>query len=337
MDVDTATRFARIGLANIAREYPNQPGHLLTGPADLRAPRALHPVFYGSYDWHSSVHQHWMLVRLLRCVPALPSAADVRKALDERFGDRAVATEAAYVDEPQRRAFERPYGWAWLLALHAEAASGPPAGGWAARLAPLAAVLRERCLEWLALVYPQRSGVHANSAFATGLLLDAAAATADPVLRDAAQAAASRWYADDSGYPAWLEPSATDFLSPALVEADLMARVLDRDAFTGWFERFLPDDAALREPAIVPDRSDPHYVHLDGLNLSRAWCWRRIAATLPAGHPRRDTAVTAADRHAQASLPHVCSGEYVGEHWLPTFAVYLLTGGVADGPPGGPS
>jgi hypothetical protein len=281
MDVDTATRFARIGLANIAREYPNQPGHLLTGPADLRAPRALHPVFYGSYDWHSAVHQHWMLVRLLRCVPALPSAADVRKALDERFGDRAVATEAAYVDEPQRRAFERPYGWAWLLALHAEAQRHE--GEWAANLEPLARAFADRFKVYLPkLTYPIRVGTHFNTAFAMILALEWADAN-DGALADLIRRRAPDYFGADRDCQAW-EPGGDDFLSPALTEALCMRRVLDAVRYRDWFAAFLPAIAegrphSLFRPAFVSDRSDGKIAHLDGTNLSRAWCWARRRPT----------------------------------------------------------
>jgi hypothetical protein len=326
-----ASRYATVGLANVAREYPNHPAHLVTGPDDLAPPSALHPIFFGSLDWHSSVHQHWMLVRLLRRVPDLPEAAAVRAWFDERVHRPAAVAEAAYLAHPDRRSFERPYGWAWLLALAAELRTwaDPDAARWAEALEPLAATVRERSLAWLrTTTYPNRPGTHANSAFAGVLLRDAAVVTDDGELRTAVDAAATRWYADDAGYPAWLEPSASDFLSPALVELDLLGRVLERDAFLAWAERFLPDPTPLTVPAVVADRTDPHTVHLDGLNLSRAWCWRRLAAVLPTTHPLDAGAAAAADRHAAAALPHVVGTAYVGEHWLPTFAVYLLTDGV---------
>jgi hypothetical protein len=331
LDRATASRYAAAGLTNVAREYPNHPGHLLTGPDDLAAPSVLHPLFYGSYDWHSSVHQHWMLVRILRRFPELPEAAAIRRWFDERVTHDAATAEAAYLAHPQRRSFERPYGWAWLVTLAAELHTwdDPDGDRWADHLAPLTTLVRERSLLWLeTTTYPQRSGTHANSAFACVLLGDAAAATSDGDLRDAVDRAATRWYVEDAGYPAWLEPSATDFLSPALVEADLLSRVLSREGFVAWFDRFLPDPASLTVPAVVADRADPHTVHLDGLNLSRAWCWRRLAQVLPPDHAVRPIAGSAAERHADAALPHVLSEEYVGEHWLPTFAVHLLTGGV---------
>jgi hypothetical protein len=333
LDAATASRYAQAGLANIDREYPNHPGHLLTGPDDLVAPSALHPIFFGSYDWHSSVHQHWMLVRLLRRFPALPEARAIVERFETRFTAEAVATEAAYLRDPQRRSWERPYGWAWLSTLAAELTDWASAAEeraedarrWAATLAPLQEVVRGRCLDWLTVTtYPQRSGTHANSAFACVLLHDAAVIHGDTELLHTIEGAAARWYADDAGYPAWLEPSASDFLSPALVEADLLRRLLPADAFPDRFRALLPDVGPLLEPAVVSDRTDPHTVHLDGLNLSRAWCWHGIASALPEDEPRAEQARAAARRHAEASLPAVLGGDYVGEHWLPTFAIHLL-------------
>jgi hypothetical protein len=343
LEAATASRYARAGLANVSREYPNHPGHLLTGPDDLAPPSTLHPIFFGSYDWHSSVHQHWMLVRLLRQVPGLPEGDAIREVFDARFTEAAVETEAAYLRHPLRRAWERPYGWAWLLTLTAElagwsaaadggvrtsapvAATSRDAARWASALAPLTEVVRGRCLEWLtSTTYPQRSGTHANSAFACVLLHDVAASLGDDELEAAIRAAAVRWYTGDGGYPAWLEPSASDFLSPVLTELDLLRRLEPARTFPDVLQQLLPDPGSLLEPAVVSDRSDPHTVHLDGLNLSRAWCWLGIAHALPAGHDGSAIALDAARRHTAASLPAVLSGEYVGEHWLPTFALYLL-------------
>jgi hypothetical protein len=332
IDAAVASRYARQGLDNVAREYPNHPAHLLTGPEDLVIPSTLHPIFFGSYDWHSSVHQHWLLVRLLRRFPSLAEAAEVRSWFDEHLTAEAAEVEADYLRQPARRSWERPYGWAWLLTLDAElrtwAADGAPdADRWVAGLTPLVEVVRGRCLDWLAVTpYPQRSGTHANSAFACGLLWDAAVAVGDAELRAAIDAAATRWYATDAGYPAWVEPSAADFLSPVLVTADLRRRQLRPDAFAAWFRRLLPDPGPLLEPAIVVDRTDPQTVHLDGLNLSRAWCWRRIADALAVGGDDAGAALAdaAAVRHAETALPHALGGDYVGTHWLPTFGLYLL-------------
>ncbi len=360
LDLATASSYARAGLDNIARQYPNHPGHLLTGPADLREPRELHPVFYGSYDWHSSVHQHWMLVRLLRRFPDLPQ----RDAIHGRFDTHlvndpgAVGAEVAYLQHPARRTFERPYGWAWLLLLSAELAAlavdpeAPPsdraAGArWAAGLAPLTGLVSGRLLGWLSTSpYPNRVGTHPNSAFACGLALEAVHRTsaphtdtpptgdtddapADPwtaqlqrALRSSIGEAVRRWYLDDRAAPTRYEPSSADFLSPTLVEAELLAQVLPRDQWITWLDGFLSDPSPLLTPATVTDRTDPQTVHLDGLNLSRAWGWRRIAGALPEDHPLRRAARDAADAHRAASLPHVLD-DYVGAHWLPTFAVRL--------------
>jgi hypothetical protein len=333
LDAATASRYAQAGLANIDREYPNHPGHLLTGSADLVAPSELHPIFFGSYDWHSSVHQHWMLVRLMRRFPDLPEARTIVERFETRFTTDAVATEAAYLRHPHRRSWERPYGWAWLLTLTAELTDwassrqerSADAGRWATTLDPLREVVRSRCLDWLTVTtYPQRSGTHANSAFACVLLHDAAEVHGDTELRRTVEDAATGWYADDAGYPAWLEPSASDFLSPVLVEADLLRRLLPAEAFPDRFHALLPDAGPLLEPAVVADRTDPHTVHLDGLNLSRGWCWLGIASALSADDPLAERAREAAQRHAEASLPAVLGGDYVGGHWLPTFAIHLL-------------
>jgi hypothetical protein len=344
LDATTADAYVRTGLANVAREYPNHPAHLLTGPDDLAPPSDLHPIFYGSYDWHSSVHQHWMLLRLLRRVPDVGGRDDVRRWFDVRLHDRAVTTEAAYLRAPERRAWERPYGWAWLLTLDAELAEAAndgtdpelaaDAGRWHRTLRPLAETVRDRGLDWLATTtYPQRGGTHQNSAFACGLLHDAARTLADEQMLAAVAGAAERWYADDAAYPAWLEPSASDFLSPVLTVADLWRRLLPAAAFGDRLRRLLPDPEPLRRPAVVSDRTDPQTVHLDGLNLSRAWCWLGIADALPADDRMREVAWEAAGRHAEASLPSVLTGAYVGEHWLPTFAVRLLDVAASVGAP----
>ncbi len=332
LDRETAMRFARVALENVAREYPNHPGHLLTGPDDLAEPHRLHPVFFGSYDWHSAVHQHWLLLRLLRRHPDLPERERIHAWFDQKVTSDHVAEEVAYLDHPARRSFERPYGWAWLLRLAAEATElarsegqhAPAAGRWAAALEPLRADLRERSLEWLAAsVDPHRAGAHANSAYACRLFVEVAHVHADHELRAAVDAAATRWYLDDRAAPTRFEPSAADFLSPTLVEADLMASLLPAKRFLRWLDDFLTDPDPLTRAVTVSDRHDPQTVHLDGLNLSRAWCWLRIARALPVDDPRRTLAVDAARAQREASVGHVLD-DYVGSHWLPTFAVELL-------------
>ena len=300
----------------------------MEGPGDVGAPNVLHPVFFGSFDWHSCVHAHWMLARLLRRFPGMAPAGAVRALLDRRLTAEAVAGECAYLARSSARGFERPYGWGWLLALSAELAlHGDEA--WGRRLAPLAGIFAARFRDFLPLAtYPVRTGSHGNTAFA---LLMAADAMGDAVLPFA-----RRFYGGDRDCRAWGEPGGDDFLSPCLVEAALMARVLPGEEFLRWFDGFLPglgaglgvglgEPAVLFVPAVVSDRTDGKIAHLDGLNLSRAWCWRRLAAALPAGDGRRVGMLAAAAAHLAAGLPHV-AGHYMGEHWLATFAVLALEG-----------
>lgn len=320
---------ARLGVANIRREYPNAPGHFLRTEGDLRPPRELHPAFFGSYDWHSSVHQHWLLVRLLRLGVAGPIGDDARRTLSASLTPDNLQGEAAYLRE--RPGFERTYGWAWLLKLADEVAgwTDADAARWGRALAPLVAVIRANWVDHLARGgYPIRAGTHANSAFALILALDHARTGRDHEFADALRARAHAWFGRDAAYPAHLEPGGDDFLSNALVEALLMTRLLDADAFGLWLGEFLPrlaeaGPATIFLPATVADRGDPKTVHLDGLNLSRAWCWRGIAAVLDDDRAR--ICLAAAARHREASLPHLFSGDYAGEHWLTSFALLALT------------
>ena len=316
---ELATAMASVAIDNIEREYPNAPAHLLRGPGDLRTPRALHPAFFGSYDWHSCVHQHWLLVRLLRLGRAGAAADSARQALRTTLTVEHLEVEAAYLRD--RPAFERTYGWAWLMKLADELARWPDdeAASWAHALAPAVAVVRDHWMAHLPrATYPIRAGTHANSAFGLAFALDHARATEDDAFAGAIRERALAWFGGDRDVPARWEPGGDDFLSPALVEAALMTRVLDDD-FGPWLAAFLPVlPATLLEPAVVADRSDPKTVHLDGLNLSRAWCWRAIGAASPA-------ADEAARAHLAAALPHLFSGEYVGEHWVSTFALLALT------------
>ncbi len=323
---ETAERFATIALGHVTREYPHKLDQVLEGPEDLLSPRALHPIFYGSFDWHSCVHGYWLLLRTLRLFPDMPSSVRIRTLADEMFASGKVAGELAYLDRAYTGGFERPYGWAWLLMLHAEA--GRHETAWAGDLAPLAAAFAERFMSYLPkLTYPIRTGTHFNTAFALILAREWAAAN-DPALADLIAARAQAYYGDDRDCPAW-EPGGDDFLSGALTEALLMKRVLPREEFVSWFSRFLPRLAAsepqsLFTPAFVSDRSDGKIAHLDGVNLSRAWCWRSLADALPP-----DLAALAqetADVHLAASLPHV-AGDYMGEHWLATFALLALDAG----------
>jgi hypothetical protein len=320
---ETAERFATIALGHVTREYPHKLDQVLEGPEDLLGPRMLHPIFFGSFDWHSCVHGYWLLLRTLRLHPDMPVSVRIRTLADDMLSPDKVAGELAYLDRAYTGGFERPYGWAWLLMLHAEAQRHE--AEWADNLAPLAAAFADRFKAFLPkLTYPIRTGAHYNSAFAMILARDWAVAN-DPALVDLIGERARFYYAEDRACPAW-EPAGDDFLSSALTEALLMCRVLPREEFLSWFNGFLPDLAAgqpksLFTPAFVSDRSDGKIAHLDGVNLSRAWCWRGLADALDP-----DLAALAratADRHLEASLPHV-AGDYMGEHWLATFALLAL-------------
>jgi hypothetical protein len=326
---DIAARFAAIALGHVTREYPHKLDQVLEGPEDLLSPRALHPIFFGSFDWHSCVHGYWLLLKTLRLHPDMPPSVRIRTLCDEMFASDKVAGELAYLDRAYTGGFERPYGWAWLLMLHAEAQRHE--ADWAAALAPLAAAFADRFKAFLPkLTYPIRTGAHYNSAFAMILARDWAAAN-DPALAALIAERASFYYAQDRACPAW-EPAGDDFLSSALTEALLMKRVLPRGEFLGWFNLFLPklaagEPASLFTPAHVSDRSDGKIAHLDGVNLSRAWCWRGLADALEPGLAA--LARGTADRHLEASLPHV-AGDYMGEHWLATFALLALESGSAE-------
>lgn len=325
---ELASRFARLALGHVAREFPNKLDHVLDGPADAGTPRDLHPVFFGSFDWHSCVHGFWLLATVLRRYPDLPEASAIRVLFDDAFTPGKVAAELAYLRRPTSRGFERPYGWAWLLKLQAELAiAAEPA--WGHALLPLAQAFAERFSAYLPLAtYPVRAGVHTNTAFALALAHDYARAARNTALQAQLQDAARRWYAEDRDCQAW-EPSGDDFLSSALIEAECMRRVLPPEAFPAWLATFLPRAAegqpsTLFAPATVSDRTDGKIAHLDGLNLSRAWCWRSIARALPPGDPVARRALAAADAHLRAGLAHV-AGDYMGEHWLATFALLALT------------
>jgi hypothetical protein len=323
-----ASAFARIALGHVEREYPHKLDHVITGPEDVREPHVLHPIFHGSFDWHSCVHGYWTLARVLRLQPDIPEQDGIRALFDRAFTAAKVEGERAYLDRPSARGFERPYGWAWLLKLQAELiALGDQT--WASTLQPLAQAFAERFqthLPWAD--YPVRSGTHASTAFALRLAADYATATGRRSLLLALGAKAIAWYGDDRDVQAW-EPSGEDFLSPALMEAACIARLSPPSVFEAWLRLFLPrlEDGfpnAFFEPAQVSDRTDGKIAHLDGLNLSRAWCWREIASALPTGDPRAAVATAAADRHLAAGLPHL-QGDYMGEHWLASFALLALT------------
>jgi len=311
LSADLAVRFARVALANVEREYPRHVLHLLTRAGEELAPRKLHPAFYGSYDWHSAVHMHWTLARVLRLYPA--QSKDITPVLDRHFTPEALGAELAYFNAAAGRTFERPYGWAWLLELQAELLR-LGSEKWSGALQPLATELARRMARFVGgAPYPIRAGGHGNTAFACLLSLDYSRTAKDKALESEIKAAALRWYRDDREAPLAYEPSLDDFLSPALVEATLMQEVMAPEPFRAWQKAFLPSGAGGLEPPTVADRADPKQSHLDGLALSRAWCLRKL------GYEE------AAKRHLAAALPHVAGGDYVGEHWLASFAALALS------------
>ena len=326
IDADLAARFARLTLGHLGRQYPFKMDLVLNGPEDARPPIEHHPIFHGSFDWHSCVHGWWQVMRLARLFPEMAEAADIRARADAMLVPEKVAGELAYLARPNAAGFERPYGWGWLLALHGELARHD--APWAAALEPLARAFAARFTAFLPkLTYPIRVGTHFNSSFAL-TLAHGWAGDHDPALHALIESRARDWFMGDRDCQAW-EPGGDEFLSSALCEALLMSRVLDRAAFADWFAAFLPHAAQARPaslfaPVTVSDRSDGKIAHLDGLNLSRVWCWRAIGQCLGAG-PLEEVIDRTARAHLAASLPHVAD-DYMGEHWLATFALLALAG-----------
>ena len=333
MAPETAARFAGLALKCLHEEYPNHISHMMDSDADARPPRVLNPAFYGCYDWHSDVHGHWLLVRLLRLYPGASFAAKARAELARSFTAENIAGEVAYLQRPDRASFERPYGLAWLLQLSAELRSwdDPQAREWETVLRPLETEAAARLKSWVPkLHYPIRVGEHDQTAFSFGLIWDWAGVAGDEPMRSVLRDAAQRFYSKDRRCPIQYEPSGEDFLSPCLAEADFMRRVLAPAEFGRWLSGFLPEigekaGPAWLEPAVVTDRADPKLAHLDGLNLSRAWMLQGIAHGLEPGDARVQGLQALAARHREAALPNVTGQYYVGGHWLGTFAVYLIS------------
>jgi hypothetical protein len=305
MTSEQAAGLAKLALAGIDREYPNKTGHVTTGPDDLKSPREMHPVFYGHFDWHSSVHGHWTLVKLLKQFPEAPFAGEVRKVLQDRFTAEGLAAEAGYFRAKENRSFERMYGWAWALRLALELRTwdDPDARTWARHLEPLEKEIVGLAKDYLPkLDWPVRCGFHPETSFPLGQMLDYARGTGDAEFEKLLLEKCRQFYGKDRDYPVTYEPSGNDFFSPGLNAADLMRRVN------------------------VSDPTDGHLIHLAGLNLNRGWTMRGIASVLPEGDARRKVLLDAADKHSQAGLALVTTGHYEGEHWLGSFAVYLLSG-----------
>ena len=332
-DTKAAQRFANLALACVHKEYPNHISHTLNSDLDVAPPRKLTPAFYGCYDWHSSVHGHWLLVRLVRTFPDAPFVPAAREALRQSLTAENIVQEAAYLRGEGRSSFERPYGLAWLLQLAAELREwdDPQAKEMAANLSPLVTVVRERLNNWLPkLSHPVRIGEHDQTAFALGLMFDYARGIGDQRFTELVVSKARQFYLSDKDCPLAYEPSGEDFLSPCLGEADLMRRVLSSQQFARWLRVFMPQistSVADRwlQPVVSPDPSDPKLAHLDGLNLSRAWMLEGVAAALPKTDKRLPSIMATTEAHRRAGLAAVTGEHYEGGHWLGSFAVYLVT------------
>lgn len=327
LDKDQAGRLARLAYKCIHTEYANHLQHSMLSDKDTGTPSQLHPVFYGCYDWHSSVHGHWLLVKLLREFPDLSGRDSIIKAIDMTLTHANIAAEVAYFKAPGRISYERPYGWSWLLKLTAELATwnDPLGSKWLEILNPLALQIVQNYKTYLpGLYYPLRRGVHANTAFGLAFAIDYARVMGDKEFEKLLLERSRFYFLKDQNIPASWEPEGDDFFSPALIEADLMRRVLNKEDFQKWFKAFLPViPTSLQHPAVVADRSDPTGVHLDGLNLSRAWCMFEVARSLPPGSEMSKELRRIGTEHAGDALPHVISENYLGTHWLATFAVYM--------------
>jgi hypothetical protein len=332
-DMKAADRFANLALACVHKEYPNKISHSMNSDADVGPPHKLTPAFYGCYDWHSSVHGHWLLVRLVKTFPNADFVPAARAALRQSLTAENILQEAAYLRTDGRTSFERPYGLAWLLQLAAELHEwdDPEAKQMAANLVPLEQAALEHLNQWLPkLSNPVRIGEHDQTAFALGLMLDYAHSTGNREFADLLQSKARQFYYTDKNCPLNYEPSGEDFLSPCIAEADVMRRVLPSRQFAQWLRTFLPQistsgNAKWLQPVVSPDPSDPKLAHLDGLNLSRAWMLEGIASGLPRDDNRLPSILAASDAHKQAGLKAVTGEHYEGGHWLGSYAVYLIT------------
>lgn len=325
-----ASHLASLPLKCLHQEYPNKTSHTSVSDADhLQTPKQMHPAFYGCFDWHSCVHGHWMLVKLLKQFPQLPEAAQIRRAISQNITPENIRGEIAYFGGKLSRNYERTYGWAWLLKLQQELLEWNDADAirWRNALKPLCDTVIKFWTEYLPKqTYPNRTGVHPNTAFGLVFALDYAKAAHNISFENAILRSARQLYLHDRNAPSRWEPDGTDFLSPSLEEADLMRRVLPQQEFVAWFTEWISPEGLqhLTQLPVISDRNDYQIVHLDGLCMSRSWCMRGIAGTLPAGDPRKQLLVHAAIRHLNAGLPNIASGNYGGEHWLASFAVYAL-------------
>lgn len=331
--------FAKLALDGMDREYPNKPSNVMVGPESVLSPKAMHPAFYGCFDWHSSVHGHWMLIRLLKEYPGSSVEAEIRNKLSDHLTKENLQVEADYYNEKENKSFERMYGWAWTLRLAAELHNWDDADGkvWRENFRPLENKIVELTKGYLPrLSFPIRTGQHPDVGFALGQILDYARLVGDTELEGLILKRAKDYYLADKKYPFEYEPSGEDFFSSGLNEADLMRRVLPQEEFINWFEAYFPnvnqdDFGRLLQPVEVPDVTDGKLVHLAGLDLSRGWTLQGIASALPKDSQMRKRLEASAKAHAQLGYRYVFSGHYEGEHWLATFAIYLHTRvGTAD-------
>lgn len=327
---EQAAKLAQLALAGIEREYPNKPSNVMASDKDVLSPKQMHPAFYGCFDWHSSVHGHWMLIKLLKSNPQHSNAVQSREILDRSLTAENLIAEAKYFEQPENKSFERMYGWAWFLTLVAELHdwNDPQAKSWRAAATPLETKIVELTKTFLPrLSYPIRTGVHPDAAFALGQIYDYAVIVNDDQLERLIRSRAMDYYSKDRNYNTDYEPSGEDFFSPSLNEADLMRRIMPEAEFAEWLAGFLPnlkpgDNCRLLTPVEVSDVTDGKLVHLAGLNLSRAWCMRGIAGHLQDDDPRKPVLQKSYEDHLQAGLRYVFSGHYEGEHWLGTFVAY---------------
>lgn len=325
-----ASVLASLPLKCLHQEYPNKTSHTSSSDSDhIMTPQQQHPAFYGCFDWHSCVHGHWMLIKLLKAFPQLKENANIRAAINQTITHENILTEVKYFEGPFAKGWERTYGWAWLLKLDAELQNwdDPDGRKWLAALQPLTHLVVKRWLDFLPKqTYPNRTGVHPNTAFGLVFAIDYALTAKDTAFSNAIVLHSKKLYLKDKNAPASWEPDGSDFLSPALEEIDLMRRVLSKTEFLKWLQSFvsLKDVQHLTKIPVVSDRTDYQIVHLDGLCLSRSWSMKGLAAALPASHPAKKLLMRSAIQHLSTALPHVVSGNYGGEHWLASFAVYAL-------------
>jgi hypothetical protein len=325
LDLETASRLARIPMACLNKEYPNKLNQVLGNMEDLKNPEVLHPAFYGCFDWHSSVHGHWMLIKLVKLFPEIPEKTEIFRIMDQNLRAENIKAEIEYFQGEYNKTYERTYGWAWLLKLAQELNDWdhPKGKTWLANILPLADLIREKYTDFLPnLTYPIRTGEHPNTAFGLSLAYDYATSLNDTTFIQLIESRSKDYYLEDKNCPISWEPNGFDFLSPCLEEANLMEKILSTEHFQAWITDFMPDFSSVT-PAIVSDRSDPKIVHLDGLNFSRAWCLLGISNSMPKSG--KDQLIRKAGEHFNTSFPHLSSGNYEGEHWLTSFALLALT------------